>query len=105
MTPQEEAQIQSLSEGLSKVEVLDYLGKTEEDFSKEDWVVFEKAWKRGRNALKIHAVQKLKESMSGRNGLQASLATLVRFAEEWPEGSTIDDKISAGKSFRIVLDD
>ncbi len=105
LTPQEEAQIQNLSEGLSQEEVLAYLGKEPSDYTEEQWIQFQKAWKRGRTMFKVHAVTKLKESMSGRNGLQASLAALIRFADDWPEGSDLEDKLGSTKSFRIVLDD
>lgn len=102
----EKVQIQMLAEGLSQKEVCEYLGwdvvelNEDQDRLKE----FQTAYNQGRAQFKLYAVNKLKESMSGKTGMQASLAVLTRFAEEWPTQSEEND-LGIQKSFRIVLDD
>ena len=94
--------IQQLAEGLSESESLAYLGLEMEDLSEEDAKQFRVAYKQGRAQFKYFAVTKLKESMSGRTGMQASLAALTRFADEWPT-SEIDDHNGVQRTFKIVL--
>lgn len=95
--------VQQLAEGLSETEALDYLGYTLEELTEEELGDFKLAYRQGRAKFKFYAVGKLKESMAGRNGMQASLAALTRFAEEWPSTQN-DDHNGVQRTFKIVLD-
>ncbi len=96
------SEVEEFARGLELIEISDYFGfelvETEEGkyasevLDKEEikWLV--KSFKRGRaNAMKI-AVDKLFSSMGDRNGQNASLPYLRRFAKEWPG----DDQVKEG---------
>ena len=105
LSEQEKLQIVGLAEGLSKEEVCDFLEIDYNELSPESQKRFERAYKKGNVIFKIHAIQKLKESMQGRNGFQASLAALSQFAEEWKKTPDEEGSIREAKSLRIVIDD
>lgn len=96
-------EVQKLAEGLSKEEVLDYLGLKYDELEEEDQKDFDQAYKRGMIELKRHAVLKLKEAMSGKEALSASLAVLTRFADEWEESA--EEAAKKTRSFRVILDE
>jgi hypothetical protein len=100
-TEQELTLIESLSEGMSQQEVLDYFGLVYADLDDEKKQVFDKTWRKGKVNIKHFALTKLKEQMSGRNGMQASLAALSQFGEEWVKA----EGVANVKSFKITLDD
>lgn len=107
LDPKQELEIESLAEGLTQDEVSLYLwGESYDSLGGELKKKFDRAHCRGRTKMKIHAVNALKEQMKGRNGLQASLAVLTRFAEAFPKIADEDGNIKgAGFSFRVELDD
>jgi len=103
LTAERRALVVQLAEGLSEAEVLAYMGMDETDLNEEDLRQFKIEYLKGRAQFKYFAVCKLKESMTGRNGMQASLAALTRFAEEWP-ASESNDHNGVQRNFRIILD-
>lgn len=98
--------IEQLAEGLSEDEVCLYLwGEPFSAFTDEaSRREFMRLYTRGAVRFKLHAVQALKQQMLGRNGLQASLSALIRFADKWPTLNGADGD-SAKFNFKIVVDD
>jgi hypothetical protein len=95
------ALIERMAEGLSKREVLDYWSLDYDDLDKEDQDIFDTAFKRGTVNIKMYALQNLKQAMQqSRTGMQASLAALTQFGEQW----TVADQVSKVKSFKVTLD-
>lgn len=77
-------EIETLSEGLSEDEVSLYLwGITAKELAPDDFKEFTRCYTRGRTRMKIAAVNALKNSMHGKHAMEASLAVLVRFSENW----------------------
>lgn len=96
------SEVEEFARGLELIEISDYFGfelvevgegeYTSDVLGKAEikWLV--KSFKRGRaNAMKV-AVDKLFSSMGDRNGQNASLPYLRRFAKEWPG----DDQVKEG---------
>lgn len=95
-------EVEEFSRGMELMELSDYFGfeieETEEgkfssselDETELKWVI--KAFKRGRAQAKKVAVDSLFASMKDRNGQNASLPYLRRFAKEWPG----DDQVKEG---------
>ena len=105
VSEEDKLDIRRLAEGLSEDEVSLYVyGVPLGELSEETQRDFMQQFIRGRTNLKIHAINALKTQMHGRQGLQASLATLTRFAEAWPK---VGNEESGGGNFnfRIVLKD
>ena len=102
VSEEDKLQIKSLAEGLTEDEVCLYVyGVPFGELNNEAKVDFMMQFTRGRTNLKIHAINALKTQMHGRNGLQASLATLTRFAEAWP--SITNEDANGNFNFKIVL--
>ena len=103
----EKAEIEILAEGLTENEVSLYLwGDPYDVLGPAERREFDRAYVRGRTRMKLYAIQALKESMRGRNGLQASLAVLTRFAEAFPQIADGDGNPKGVPfSFRIVAGD
>lgn len=97
-------EIQQLAEGLTKDEVCQYLwGVTFTELEPPLAREFTIQYTRGRTQFKVHAVNALKSQMHGKNGLQASLAALIRFADAW---QPITDASATGNgvfNFKINL--
>lgn len=77
------AEIEDFAWGLELEEIYDYFG-AKEDFKDEEIKWMERAFKRGRAIAKKQAVDNLFSSMKDRNGQNASLPYLRRFADKWP---------------------
>lgn len=102
LTEKQLEQIQLLSEGLSKQDVLDYYGLTLERLSDEDTILFNKAYNRGRVNMKLYAVRALKQAMTNsKTGMAASLAALSQLSEQWSDAP----QAAAAKSFTISLNE
>jgi hypothetical protein len=102
----EKSEIEVLAEGLSKDEVCGYMwGCTYAEIDRAAKADFTRHYTRGRTRMKIYAVNALKQAMHGRQNLQASLAILTRFAEEFPKIADEDGNV-VGKdfNFKIVVD-
>lgn len=102
LTPDKELQIQLISEGLSQDETAEYLDIDLINLNPTERAKFDKAWAKGRIQLKIQAVAKLKDAMSGRNGLEAALHVLTRFAEDWPQAEDVTSGIQ--KTLKLIVD-
>ena len=76
-------QVSLLAEGLSRQEVADYMTVDLNSLSSLDIAAFDRAYKHGRAKAIYFAYTKLKEATSGRNGHQAALALLNKFADEF----------------------
>lgn len=88
LTRQNAEEIELLAEGLSEDEVSRYIwGKDFAMLDEELQLEFTRHYTRGRTRFKLYAINALKIQMNGRNGFQASLAALTRFAEAWPSVS------------------
>jgi hypothetical protein len=107
LTVQQELEIELLAEGLTEEEVCMYLfGESYTSLGGEFLRRFNRAHCRGRTKMKLLAITALKDQMKTRNGLQASLAVLTRFAEAFPKIADSDGNINgAGFSFRVEMDD
>lgn len=104
-SPSIKLDIEQLAEGLSEDEVCLYLwGVKFEALDEPVKQEFMRYYTRGQVRFKIHAINSLKSQMQGRNGLQASLAALLRFADRWPTMNGADGD-SAKFNFRITVDD
>lgn len=77
------AQIEDYAWGLELAEIFDAFGE-KDDFDEAEIKWMEKAFRRGRAIAKKQAVDNLFVSMKDRNGQNASLPYLRRFAEKWP---------------------
>lgn len=77
------AQIEDYAWGLELDEIYDAFGD-KEDFTEAEIKWMQKAFRRGRAIAKKQAVDNLFTSMKDRNGQNASLPYLRRFAEKWP---------------------
>lgn len=77
------AKIEDFAWGLELDEIFDYFG-AKEDFVEDEIKWMERAFRRGRAVAKKQAVDNLFASMKDRNGQNASLPYLRRFAEKWP---------------------
>lgn len=97
-------EIEILSEGLSENEVSLYIwGKNFDELDEALQPDFRRHYIRGRTRFKLHAINALKMQMNGRNGYQASLAALTRFAESWPK---VGEEGGGGNfNFNINLND
>lgn len=95
-------EVEEFARGMEIIELSDYFGfeieECEEGFKSDylnegelKWVI--KAFKRGRANAKKAAVDNLFASMKDRNGQNASLPYLRRFAKEWPG----DDDVKEGE--------
>ena len=104
LTRQQAEEIELLAEGLTENEVSLYIwGKEFAELDEALQPDFRRHYTRGRTRFKIYAVNALKIQMNGRNGLQASLAALTRFAEAWP---TVQNEGGSGNfNFNINLAD
>lgn len=85
------AEIEDFAWGLELDEIYDYFG-AKEDFEAEEVKWMERAFRRGRAIAKKQAVDNLFISMKDRNGQNASLPYLRRFADKWPG----DDNVKEG---------
>jgi len=85
------AKIEDFAWGLELDEIFDYFG-AKEDFNEEEIKWMERAFRRGRAIAKKQAVDSLFTLMKDRNGQNASLPYLRRFAEKWPG----DDNVKEG---------
>jgi len=102
-------EVEEFARGMELSEIVDYFGfeLAEEPVIHDGEIVSEavagdlteaeikwlnKAFKRGRAAAKKSAVDNLFASMKDRNGQNASLPYLRRFADEWPG----DDNVKEG---------
>lgn len=86
---------------MSAQEICDYFSMNYADLLPLDKVEFDRAFKKGRANMRYFAVRQLKAATMGNNGLQASLAILTRFGEEWERAG----EMAGVKSFKIVIDD
>lgn len=82
-------EIEAYAPGLEMSEIYDYFG-AEEDFSKDEVKWMERAHGRGRARAKKLAVDNLFVSMKDRNGQNASIPYLRRFADKW-EGDDVTE--------------
>lgn len=94
--------IRDLSRGLSKDEVLAYYGLQYDDLGRKDQFFFDIEYNRGQVLAKKTAVDRLFTSMTDRNGHQASLAFLKRFAEKWPDSEEVASE--GGKTIKFMLE-
>lgn len=102
LTPAELSQIEQLAEGMNRQEICDYFGWQYTELTEAHKVAFEKAFKRGRANIKFFAIGKLKEQCSNsRSGMQAALAILSQFGEEWERSG----ELAGVKSFKITIDE
>jgi len=96
------SEVEEFARGLELIEISDYFGfelveagegtYTSDTLDEDEIKWLTKAFKRGRaNAMKV-AVDKLFSTMGDRNGQNASLPYLRRFAKEWPG----DDQVKEG---------
>ena len=85
------AKIEDFAWGLEMDEIFDYFG-AKVDFEAEEIKWMERAFRRGRAIAKKQAVDNLFSSMKDRNGQNASLPYLRRFADKWPG----DDNVKEG---------
>ena len=102
-------EVETLSGSLDSSEVLDYYGLllSDLDSSPSDLLWFNRASKRGRTKAKLVASDRLFAQMTSRNGTNAALAYLQRFAKNF-EGSLTDDNTHQNDKqyqFTVVLDD
>lgn len=81
-------EIEDFAWGLELDEIYDYFG-SKDDLSAAEISWVERAFKRGRALAKKQAVDNLFVTMKERNGQNASLPYLRRFAEKWP-GDGVD---------------
>lgn len=95
----DENDIISMSKGLELSEIADFYNITIEELPPYDRWFVETVFKRARVRAMTVAVDRLFENMSGRNGQQATLAYLRRFAEKWPE-----EQGSQDKGIRIIME-
>lgn len=77
------SEIEDYAWGLELDEIADYFGGMD-DFTEAEVLWVEKAFRRGRAIAKKQAVDNLFSSMKDRNGQNASLPYLRRFADKWP---------------------
>ena len=77
------SEIEDFAWGLELNEIFDYFGG-KDDYQAEEIKWMERAFRRGRAFAKKQAVDNLFKSMTDRNGQNASLPYLRRFAEKWP---------------------
>lgn len=98
-------EVETLASSLNENEVLDYyaLQPTDLDQSPSDLLWFNRAFKRGRTKAKLQASQALFNQMNQRNGQQACLAYLQRFAKNF-EGQ-VEQSNDKAYSFTVLLDD
>lgn len=82
-------EIEAYAPGLEMDEIYAYFG-AEEDFDKEEVKWMERAHGRGRARAKKLAVDNLFVSMKDRNGQNASIPYLRRFADKW-EGDDVTE--------------
>ena len=80
-------EIEQYAPGLEMEEIYSYFGAAE-DFSKEEVIWIERAHGRGRARAKKLAVDNLFISIKDRNGQNASIPYLRRFADKW-EGDDV----------------
>lgn len=92
--------VEQFAESMNPQEACNWFGIHYKDLLPADKENFDFAFNRGRANIKFFAMNKLKESCAGKQGLQASLAILSRFGEEWEHSAEMTDV----KSFKVVLD-
>ena len=103
LTALQRDEIENLAEGLTESEVCLYMwGITPEQMDEALVPEFRRHYTRGRTKFKLHAIHALKAQMNGKQGLQASLAALTRFAEAWPQVNT--ENAGGTFSFNINMD-
>lgn len=93
--------IEQMAEGMAPQEVCDWFGMQYSDLLPEDKLAFDLAFKKGRANIRFFAMRQLKASTMGKNGMQASLAILSQFGEEWERSG----ELAGIKSFKITIDD
>ena len=76
-------QIENYAAGLTKQEVMDILGISQDSLDIESRGMFERAYTKGRALAKARAVESLFRAMSGKNGHNAAVEYLTRTADEW----------------------
>ena len=93
--------VEDLARGMSMNEACEWFGCTFEVLDEEDRKFFLYHYRRGRATGRRSAVQALFGQMTQRNGHQAALSYLTRFADEWPE-----EGVSAGDgfNFKVIMD-
>ena len=99
--PDEYFLIETMAQGMSEQEILDNWGVLAQDLPAEDLKFFMIHVRKGRAQGKTKAVNELFKQMSGRNGKDAALAYLLRFAESWPED--VEDK-AGGKTYKLIIE-
>lgn len=94
-------EITHLAEGLTEDEVSLYLwGVPYAELPEHLLPEFRRAYTRGRTQFKVFAINALKSQMHGRQGLQASLGALIRFADAW---QPIDDQSIENGTFNFQI--
>jgi len=101
----EGAIINTMSAGMSQIEVADFFGVnlSDLDVESEDFKFFRYHYKMGRAGGNKRAVHALFNQMDQRGGGQVALSYLIRFSEEWEENAA-DTEQKGKKSFRVILD-
>lgn len=104
ITPDQCSEIEQLAEGLTENEVCLYIyGYEYKDLPGDFKRQFDRAYCRGRTKMKLFAIQALKDQMRGKNGLDASLAVLTRFADAFPKVTEMANSEGSGFNFRVEL--
>jgi len=96
-------EIAQLAAGLSEEEILQYYNVEKDELGEDDQKFLTMCFNRGRATGLNHAVQKLIENFTGRNGHQACLAYLGNFSGGWSE-SAESVKGMGGKTFRFIVE-
>ena len=95
-------EIERLAAGLSREEVLDCYGVSEEELNQCDRDIFDRAYRKGRALAKARAVDALFVQMvSGKDGVKGSLSYLRQLGKEW-EGE--GESGVAGRILRIEME-
>jgi hypothetical protein len=92
--------VTQFGEGMSRQEACQWFGLDYEELLPYDRERFDRAYMKGRSNMIYYAVGKLKQQMDGRQGVQAALAALSQFAEEWTKA----DELAGVKQFKITID-
>ena len=96
--------VERLSAGLSREEVLDCYCVMEEELSQSDADLFNRAYRKGRAMAKAKAVDALFAQMiTGKDGVKGALSYLTRLANEWESDEEMSG--SGGRVLKIELGD
>ncbi len=99
------AEIRGMSHGMSITEICDFYGIVEKALPEPDRLFFYTQFLKGRVTGVSKATKSLFDQMDSRQGVQASLAYLERFSDQWEGASDAASKLGdkAPKALRIEL--